>query len=99
MKRFAEKLCFWQPSLSERVVVDGLGCHTALDSGVKAKENQDRVPTSYWLIEHHKTHIKQDSTCCTITELKIANFMPYSYLKHVIKYWEKIYERSCKNLF
>ena len=31
-----------QPSLSERVIVDGHGCHTALHFGVKAKENQDR---------------------------------------------------------
>ena len=38
-----------QPSLSERVVVDGLGCHTALHFGVKAKENQDKVPTLSWL--------------------------------------------------
>ena len=38
-----------QPSLSERVVVDGHGCHTALHFGVKAKENQDKVPTLYWL--------------------------------------------------
>ena len=28
-----------QPSLSERVVVDGHGCHTALHSGVIAKDN------------------------------------------------------------
>ena len=34
-----------QPSLSERVIVDGHGCHTALHFGVKAKENQDKVPT------------------------------------------------------
>ena len=38
-----------QPSLSERVVVNGHGCHTALHFGVKAKENQYRVPTFYWL--------------------------------------------------
>ena len=38
-----------QPSLSERVVVDGHGCHTALHFGVKAKENQDKVPMLYWL--------------------------------------------------
>ena len=38
-----------QPSLSERVIVDGHGCHTALHFGVKAKENQDKVPTLYWL--------------------------------------------------
>ena len=29
-----------QPSLSERVVVDGYGCHTALHFDVKDKENQ-----------------------------------------------------------
>ena len=28
-----------QASLSEKVVVDGHGCHTALNFGVKAKEN------------------------------------------------------------
>ena len=32
---------------SERVIVDGHGCHTALHFGVKAKENQDKVPTLY----------------------------------------------------
>ena len=49
-----------QPSLSERVNVDGHGCHTALHFGVKAKENQDKVPTLYWLPKLHKTPIKQD---------------------------------------
>ena len=49
-----------QPSLSERVIVDGHGCHTTLHFGVKAKENQDKVPTLYWLPILHKKHIKQD---------------------------------------
>ena len=49
-----------QPSLSERVIVDGHGCHTALHFGVKAKENQDKVPTLYWLPKIHKIPIKQD---------------------------------------
>ena len=44
-------------SLSERVIVDGHGCHTGLHFGVKAKENQDKVPTFYWLT---KLYIKQD---------------------------------------
>ena len=35
-------------SLSERVVVDGYGCHTAMYFGVKTKENQDKVSTLYW---------------------------------------------------
>ena len=37
-----------QPYLSERVIVDGHRCRTALHFGVKAKENQDKVPTLYW---------------------------------------------------
>ena len=45
-----------QPYLSERVVVDGHGCHTVLHFGVKAKENQDKVPTLYWLPKLHKTY-------------------------------------------
>ena len=49
-----------KPSLSERVIVDGYGCHTALLFGVKAKENQDKVPTLYWLPKLHKNPIKQD---------------------------------------
>ena len=49
-----------QPSLSKRVIVDGHGCHTALHFGVKAKENQDKVPTLYWLPKLHKNPIKQD---------------------------------------
>ena len=43
-----------QPSLSERAIVDGRGCHTALQFGVKAKENQDKVPTLYWLPKLHQ---------------------------------------------
>ena len=40
--------------------VNGHDCHIALDFGVKAKENQDRVPTLYWLPKLHKTPVKQD---------------------------------------
>ena len=53
-------LTLMQASLSERVIVDRHGCHTALHSGVKAKENQDKVPTFYWLPKLHKNPIKQD---------------------------------------
>ena len=42
------------------MVVDGHGCHTALHFGVKAKENQEKVPTLYWLPKLHKNSIKQD---------------------------------------
>ena len=47
-------------SLNERVVVNVHGCHTALHFGVKAKENQNKVPTLYWLPKLHKGPIKQD---------------------------------------
>ena len=50
-----------QASLGERAVVDGHGCHTALYFGVKAKENKNKVPTSYWFIAN--------SSFCTTTEL------------------------------
>ena len=49
-----------QSSLSERVIIDGYGCHTALDFGVIAKENQDKVSALYWLPKFHKNHIKHN---------------------------------------
>ena len=62
-----------QPSLSERVIVNGHGCHTALNFGVKAKENQDKVSTLYWLPKLHKKPYKArfiaNSSSCTTTEL------------------------------
>ena len=62
-----------QPSLSERVIVVWHGCHTALHFGVKAKENQDKVPTLYWLPKLHKKPYKArfiaNSSSCTTTEL------------------------------
>ena len=44
-----------QPSLSERVIVDGHGCRTDLNFGAKAKENKDKVSTLYRLNKLHKT--------------------------------------------
>ena len=47
-------------SSSERVVVNGQCCHTALHFCVKTKENQDNVSPLFWLPKLHKNHIKQD---------------------------------------
>ena len=62
-----------QSSLSERVIVDRHGCHTALHFGIKTKENQDKVPTLYWLPKLHKKPFKArfiaNSSSCTTTEL------------------------------
>ena len=49
-----------QPCLSERVFIDGHGCHIALHFGGKAKENQGKVRTLYWLPKLHKNPLKQD---------------------------------------
>ena len=55
------------------MIVDRHGCHTALHFGVKAKENQDKVPTLYWLPKLHKNPYKArfiaNSSSCTTTEL------------------------------
>ena len=93
-----------QPSLSERVIVDGHGCHTAPLFGVKAKEDQGKVPTLYWLPKLHKKLYKArfiaDSSSCTTTELsKMLTSCLTAVKKHVIKYCEKAYERSGKHLF
>ena len=94
-----------QPSLSERVVVDGHGCHTALHFGVKAKENQDKVPTLYWLPKLHEKPYKArfiaNPSSCTTTELSkfLTPCLTAVKKKHVIKYCENVYERSGKNLF
>ena len=68
-----------QPSLSERVVVDGPGCHAALHFGVKAKENQDKVPTLYWLPKLHKNTIKQDVLLILVLvrQLTFLNCQPH----------------------
>ena len=63
-----------QPSLSERVTVDRHGCHTALHFDVKAKENQDKVPTIYWLPKLHKNPIKQDLLLILVLERQ-QNFL------------------------
>ena len=47
-----------QPCLNDKVVVNGYGCHTVLHFGVNANENQDRVPTLYWLPKLHKKTYK-----------------------------------------
>ena len=67
-------------------------------------ENQDKVPTLYWLPKLHKNPYKARliaySSSCTTTELsKLLTSCLTAVKKHVIKYCEKEYERSGKNLF
>ena len=67
------------------------------------KENQDRVPTLYWLTKFHKNPIKQDVLLILVLvrQQNFRNCKPHvlQLLIHVMKYCEKVYERSVKNLF
>ena len=92
-----------QPSLSERMAVDGHGSHTALPFGVKAEENHDKVSTLYWLpklqIKPYKARFIANSSSCTRKELYKLLTSCLTAVKRATKYCEKVYGRSGKNLF
>ena len=93
-----------QPSLSERVIVDGHGCHIALHFGVKAKENQDKVPTLYWLPKLYKKPCKArfiaNSSSCTKTELsKLLTSCLTAVKKHVINIVKRYMRDLVKTYF
>ena len=78
--------------------------HLALKFSVCVKERQDRLPTMYWLPKLHKRPYKArfiaNSNSCTTTELsKLLTSCLTAFKNHVIRYCEKVYERSGKNLF
>ena len=74
-----------QASLDERVVVDGHGCHKTLNYGVKAKENQDNVPTLYWLPCLHKT-------------LRSKIYYPHAFLKKRRGYCNRLRPSVCPSV-
>ena len=93
-----------QPSLSERVIVDGHGCHTALHFGVKAKENQEKFPTLYWLPKLHKKTYKArfiaSSSSCMTTELSKLLTLCLTVVKNMLLNIVKRYMRDpVKNYF
>ena len=76
----------------------------ALKFSVCVKERQYRLPTMYWLPKLHKNTYKArfiaNSSSCTTTELsKLLTSCLTAVKNHVIRYCEKVYERSGKNLF
>ena len=87
-----------QPSLSERVIVDGHGCHTALLFCVKAKENQDKVPTLYLLPKLNKKTYKArfiaNSSSCTTTELSKLLTPCFTAVKNMLSNILKRYMRD-----
>ena len=87
-----------QPSLSERLIVDGHGYHTTLYFGVKAKENQDKVPTLYWLPKLNKKPYKArfiaNSSSCTTTEFSKLLTSCLSAVKNMLSSIVKKYMRD-----
>ena len=78
--------------------------HLALKFSVCVKGSQDRLPTMYWLPQLHKRPSKArfiaNSSSCTTTEISKSLTSCLTAVKdHVIRYCEKVYERSGKNLF
>ena len=92
-----------QLSLSERVIVDGHGCHTALHFGVNAKENQDKVPTLYWLPKLHKKPYKARfitiSSSCTTTELSKLLTSCLTAVKNMLSNIVKRYMRDLEKTY
>ena len=77
--------------------------HSATKFVVSVKEGQDKLPMLYWLPKLHKIPYKAwfiaNSSSCTTTELsKLLTSCLTAIRKHVIKYCNKVYERSGKNM-
>ena len=91
-------------SEEEKSVVNGHCNHLALKFSVCVKERQDRLPTMYWLPKLHKRPYKArfiaNSSSSTTTELsKLLTSCLTAVKNQVIRYCEKVYEWSGKNLF
>ena len=88
----------------KRSVINNHIFHNATRFAVSVNEDQERLPTFYWLPKLHKQPYKArfiaNSSSCTTTELsKLLTSCLTTIINHVIKYCEKVYERSSKNLF
>ena len=77
--------------------------HNATRFAVSVNEDQERLPTFYWLPKLHKTYKARfiaNASSCTTTDLSILLTSCLTTIKnHVIKYCEMVYERSSRNLF
>ena len=72
--------------------------HLALKFSVCVKERQDRFPTMEK--KTYKARFIANSSSCTTTELsKLLTSCITAVKNHVIRYCEKVYERSGENCF
>ena len=99
-------------SMENRVIFSGTKAYkqtsekenSVIRFAVSVNEDQERLPTFYWLHKLHKKPYKArfiaNSSSCTTTELSQLLTSCLTTIKnHVIKYCENVYERSGKNLF
>ena len=90
--------------IEERFVVNDHTYHSATELALSVKEGQYKLPTLYWLPKLHERPYKArcitSLSSCTTSELsKLLTSCLTAIRKHVIKYCDKVYERSGKNLF
>ena len=103
-QEFSGTKAYKETSEEEKSVVNCQCNHLALKFSVCVKERQDRLPTVYWLHKLHKRPYKArfiaNSSSCNTTELsKLLTSCLTAVKNHVIRYCEKVYEMSGKNLF
>ena len=96
-QELSDTKAYKETSEEEKSVVNGHCNHLALKFSVCIKERQDRLPTMYWLPKHDLLQ-----TQVLVLQLNFLNYKTScltAVKNHVIRYYEKVYERSGKNLF
>ena len=88
----------------EKSVNINLIFHNANRFAVSVNEDKERLHTIYWLPKRHKQPYKarciaNSSSCTTTEKSKLLTSCLTTIKNHIIKYCEKVYERSGKNLF
>ena len=93
-----------ETSEEEKSVVNSHCNHLDIKFSVCVKERQDRLPTMYWLPKlnnrPYKARFIANSSSCSTNEIsKLFISCIIAVKNHVIRYCEKVYERSVKHLF
>ena len=88
----------------EKPVINNHILHNATWFAVSVNEDQEKLPTFYWLPKLHNQQYKArfiaNSSSCTTSELfKLLTSCLTTIKNHVIKCCGIVYERSGKNLF
>ena len=94
--------CLAAKVLSERVIVDGHGCHTVRHSVSKLRKIKTKFLRCTGYLNSIKTYkARFIANSSSVRQHNFLNCLTrvLQLLKHVIKYCEKVYEISGKNRF